>query len=93
LEFWKDGYTDVIREKISQKKPVYEAIRRIVVQNTFKYDKFLVEKFNKFSIDKGDDLKLENIIFKENDFFSNKKQDLFLPKRLEKNQWSKFGQN
>jgi len=86
LEFWKDGYTDVIRDKVSKKKPIYESIRRIVVQNTFKYDKFLVEKFNKFSIDKGYNLKLENIIFKENDFFSNKQQDLFLPKKLEKNQ-------
>ncbi len=65
LEFWKDGYTDVVRERVSKKKLIYEAIKRIVVQNTFKYDKFLVEKFNDFVKDKGFDIKLENIIFED----------------------------
>jgi len=65
LEFWKDGYTDVIRDKVSKKKPIYEAIGRIVVQNTFKYDKFLVEKFNDFAKKQDSNLKLEDIDYIE----------------------------
>ncbi len=65
LEFWKDSYTDIVRERVSKKKPIYEAIKKIVVENTFKYDKFLVENFNNFTKDKSINLKLEDITFKK----------------------------
>lgn len=69
LEFWKDGYTDVIRERVEKKRPIYEAIKKIVVQNTFKYDEFIVEKFNNFVKDKGHDLEFDNIQFNDVPFF------------------------
>ena len=67
LEFWKDGYTDAVRERVSKKKPIYEAIKRIVVQNTFKYDEFLVSSFSHFVKDKGYDLSLDEIKFNSED--------------------------
>jgi len=65
LEFWKDGYTDIFRERVSKKKPIYETIKRVVVKNTFKDDKFLVKKFNEFSKIKGYNLILTDIKFKK----------------------------
>ena len=70
LEFWKDDYTDIIRERVSKKKPIYEAIKRIVVQNTFQYDEFLIKRFNRFVEDKNYDIKLESIKFDKIAFFN-----------------------
>jgi hypothetical protein len=64
LEFWRD-YTNAIRERVLKKKPIYEAIKNLVVRNTFKYDKFLVKKFDKFAQDRGFDFKLSDIEFEE----------------------------
>ncbi len=71
LEFWKNDYTNIVRERVSKKKPIYEAIKKIVVQNTFKNDKFLVEKFNQFSKDKGYNLKFSDIKFMGIDIFND----------------------
>ncbi len=65
LEFWKDGYTDVVRERVFKKKPIYKAIKKLVVKNTFKYDKFLIENFNKFVKNKGYDFNLKDIEFEK----------------------------
>ncbi len=62
LEFWK-SYTDLFRGRIANKKPIYETIKKLVVKNTFKYDKFLIDKFNIYKKNKGLNVELNNIIF------------------------------
>jgi len=65
LEAWKIGYTDIYRERVNKKKFIYEDIKKIVVQNTFKGDTFLVEKFSKFSKSREYDLMLTDIKFEK----------------------------
>ena len=86
LEFWKEGYTDLVRENTNKKISIYKTIKKLVVKNTFKYDEFLVDNFDKFAKEKGYDISLQKIEFVEYDFFKKNNKNLFLPKKLEKNQ-------
>ena len=86
LEFWKEEYTDIHRKQVAKKKPIYENIKKIIIQNTFKYDKFLVDKFEEFAKNNNYNLNLINISFSKKNFFIEKQQNLLLPKKLEKNQ-------
>ena len=71
LEFWKDGYTDVFRERVSKKKPIYEAIKRVLVHRTFKNDKFITEKFNEFTKINDYNIMFKNIEFAKTDLFND----------------------
>ncbi len=69
LEFWKN-YTDSVRKNVDKKGAIYKAIRGLIVKNTFKYDKFLVEKFDEFVKAKNIDLRLTDIKFSK-ELFGN----------------------
>ena len=73
LEACKIGYTDIHRERVNRKQPILKTIKKILVPNTFKYDKKLVESFNLFSKKKGYDLNFEDIEFEKNDIFNDEK--------------------
>ena len=70
LEFWK-SYTDSFRNRVAKKKPIYESIKKLVVKNTFKYDKFLVERFDSFAKGSGYGIRFNDIRFNECDLFND----------------------
>ncbi len=86
LKYWKFNYTDMFRQNIACQKPIMEKIQNAVIPATFIYEETLQKSFNKFSKDNNFNIKLEDIKFKEIDFFTEKIDDLKSPKKLEKNQ-------
>jgi len=63
LEFWKDDFTDVYRSKIDIMKPMLDSMKQNFITSTFELDAKIVESFNEYALDKGFDIKLEDIEF------------------------------
>lgn len=86
LEFWKINYTDDFRQIVTHQKPILEKIKKALISATFRHNKTIVTSFNEFAKSNNYKIKLEEVTFKKIDFFNIKRNDLLLPKKLEKNQ-------
>jgi len=86
LEEWRIKYTDIYRKTVIYQKPIMEKIKNALVPATFIYERTLQHSFNNFLKNKRINIKLEDIKFKEIEFFIEKIDDLKSSKKLEKNQ-------
>lgn len=69
FRYWRTSYTDIFRQNVIKQKPIIEKIKKALIPSTLKYDQMIVDSFNIFIKNKGINLELENIKFREVPFF------------------------